>query len=83
MRLYLTFGTTYGALRAEALLQAAAIPCAVVPKLPAICGACSLAVRLACADPPRAREALGAAQHAPRQSVTLERPKRRGASLCL
>lgn len=72
MRLYLTFGTTYGALRAEALLQAAAIPCAVVPKPPAIRGACGLAVRLACADAPRALKALGAAHHAPRQSVTLD-----------
>ncbi len=71
MRLYLTFGTTYGALRAESLLQQAGLACEVVPKPREIRGSCGLAVRLALADSEAAVAALRGARHAPRQQVSL------------
>ena len=46
VRLYLTFGSTHGALRAESLLRSAAISCGIVPKPREIRGACGLAVRI-------------------------------------
>ena len=71
MRLYLTFGTTYGALRAESLLQQAGLSCEVVPKPREIRGSCGLAVRLPLADRDAALAALQSGRHAPRQQVSL------------
>ncbi len=71
MRLYLTFGSTYGALRAEALLREAGLPCTIVPKPREVRGACGLAVRLELADGDAAQAALERGQHPPRQQVRL------------
>ena len=71
MRLYLTFGSTYGALRAEALLLAAAISCGIVPKPREIRGACGLALRMDLHDAERALATLAAAHHPARQQATL------------
>ncbi len=71
MRLYLTFGSTYGALRAESLLRGAAISCDIVPKPREIRGACGLAVRIDVDNAEPALATLAAAHHSPRQQVTL------------
>ena len=68
---YLTFGSTHGALKAEATLTSAGIRAQVVPKPTAIRGACGLAVRVRDADAPRALDVLARAQWPPRQAVTL------------
>jgi hypothetical protein len=71
VRLYVTFGSTYGALRAESLLRAAAISCGIVPKPREIRGSCGLAVRIDLDDAEPALAILAAAHHCPRQQVTL------------
>jgi hypothetical protein len=71
VRLFLTFGTTHGALRAERVLVAAGLAPEVVPKPAAIRGSCGLAVRLDPAEAAAARAALAAAGHAPRQEALL------------
>ena len=71
MRLYLTFGTTYGALRAEGLLHAAGLDCEIVPKPREIRGSCGLAVRLALIDAEAGLAALERGHHAPRQQAHL------------
>lgn len=71
MRLYLTFGSTYGALRAESLLIAAGIACGIVTKPFEIRGACGLAVRLEPGDAGRALATLATAHHPARQQATL------------
>ena len=71
MRLYLTFGSTYGALRAEDLLREAGVACEIVPKPREIRGACGLAVRLARGDADHALNALERAHHPARQRVQL------------
>lgn len=71
MRLYLTFGTTYGALKAERVLRGAGVGADVVPKPAAIRGACGLAVGVAEAAREQALAALDAAGHRPRQQVIL------------
>ena len=71
MRLYLTFGTTHGALQAERILKASGIEALIVPKPAAIHGPCGLAVRLREADGAPALAALAVAGHEPRQQVRL------------
>lgn len=71
MRLYLTFGTTYGALRAEGVLGQAGLACDIVPKPREIRGSCGLAVRVSGGDAGSALAALKAAHHSPRQQAEL------------
>jgi len=71
VRLYLTFGSTHGALRAESLLLAGGVACEVVPKPREIRGSCGLAVRTQAADADRAHALLVAAHHPARQQATL------------
>ena len=71
MRLFLTFGTTHGALRAERILRDAGLASEVVPKPAAIRGACGLAVRLRAECRDTALRALAAARHPPRQQALL------------
>ncbi|HVB10320.1 MAG TPA: DUF3343 domain-containing protein [Bacillota bacterium] len=71
MRLFLTFGTTHGAMRAERILRTAGLAPEVVPKPAGIRGSCGVAVRLAPACRAAALVALAAAGHLPRQETLL------------
>lgn len=65
-KVYLVFHSTHETLKAEALLQAAGLPCKVVMKPTAIRLDCGLAVRTDEATRPAAEEALGGAGVKPR-----------------
>ena len=71
MFLYLTFGSTHGALRAEALLRSSAVDCRIVPKPRAIRGSCGLALRVSLAEAEHALAVLEADGHPPRQQAHL------------
>ena len=68
---YLTFGSTHGALKAEAILTSVGIRVKVVPKPPAIRGACGLAVRVPEPDASHALDVLTGAKWLPRQTLRL------------
>jgi hypothetical protein len=71
VRLFLTFGSTHGALRAERILLNAGLAPAVVPKPAAIRGSCGMAVRLDAACRAAALDALAKAGHPARQEALL------------
>lgn len=65
-RAYLLFRSTHETMKAEAVLQAAALPCKVVMKPASIAVDCGLAVRIAADDQSGARAALQRSGMAPR-----------------
>lgn len=70
-RIYLVFHTTHETLKAESLLQAAAVPAKVVMKPAAIRLDCGLAVRTAPEHQPAALETLTRGGVQPRGVFTL------------